>query len=259
MIIPSLIFLLSFGIAAQADQLTASISDINQLVAVRGQILADMKSRQSKIVFLGEDHRDMTIKTFYQSVILETARTTNKRVCYFLELNRDYQSVVKGLNSNDPTSFACFEERHSTLQGKFAKLLGKMPKHFLNLAQLSMIKDAGVQLIAIDQDPSYEEFEKLLKKPNFDAETEEILVRRRNLIFANEIKAAFAKQECDIGFFSVGIGHIVPQQFPGHPRFPGIQELIPQMKPLTIDGKSCKPSDPCDSHGGTDLFVKLKP
>lgn len=251
--------LLCFSALTNADRLNVSLSVPKQMDMVRNAILKEMRDRNSKLVIMTDLHRDMDIKAFYDSIAGEASQTINKKVCLFLELEHGYQSALDGLKYKDPESYTCFENRHSSLQAKVARLIGRKPDHFLNLDHVAILKAAGVKIVAVDYPLPVEQIEKLKNmRDRTSAEGEELLVRPRNQYFADKIKAAFDRKECEVGFFSVGIGHVSPRQHRGHPRFPGVQELLPALKPVTIEGQTCGPTISCEPVGGTDFFLTFK-
>lgn len=263
---------LSSALAAQAGEtLFVDRQDPSNARVVRDQMLGMIRTKQSRLVFLGEDHREEEVKLIYASVIAELARDPRQRVCYFHELTEAMDGALRGLgalNRSVDASRGCFELAHSERSETFQQIYGRRPNHWLSLGSLAGLARSGVRLAAIDWTPTGDDYRRLhgiMSRMNSSddrvarvaqSEFEEILVVGRNRTMSERIRARFASEGCTVAFISVGAAHILPR----NPEIRPLQALLSDFPgQLVVNGRLCQGMMMgCAPEAGADLNLFLR-
>jgi hypothetical protein len=235
--------------------------------AAGDRLLELIRSRNPRLVFLGEDHRHAEVKAIYADVIGEIARNPASQVCYFHELSEAMNGALQGLgamNRSTLVSTACFELAYHEHSRNFRRIFDRQPSHWLNPDSLANLARRGVRLTAVDWSPTETQLTELREtidqmsspdsiisdraKANFDR----ILITERNPIMGARIRSRFASEGCTIAFISVGLRHL----FPRAGIVPLQQDLSSLSGHIVVNGRNCPPMG-CNNESQADLNLFL--
>jgi hypothetical protein len=254
------------------DQVEVFLDYPKDIEKARESIYRVIEEKDPKIVLFAKDHRDYLAKAFNKGLARRYAKKSGKRVCYFISTKQDYQPLIEQLDESDPSTINCFETIHQDFSKDFKEAFGRQPNHWLDLVHLAKLQKSGVKVIAVDKRLNREEIFKLKRlvdeKASSDIKTSQrarreiakFMTHRRNQYMSEKVQKEFKRQNCEMGFFSLGAAHVFPDQFTRWAGVPEVSDYFPkEFSTVKINTASCDEGLYCKNYADADSNILFYP